>query len=59
MSKTRFDLEQEIMSCWGIIEDLKLVKDNKEILDSLGIIYDLKFQKMFNTFENLIQKKQL
>lgn len=56
---SRFDLEQEIMDCWSIVEDLKLVAEfnegNKETLESLATIYELKFKKCFNTFSRCIQ----
>ena len=57
----RFDLEQQIMSCWNIIEDLKLLSesqisdaDRKTFIDGLIVKYELKFDKMFNTFEDCV-----
>jgi hypothetical protein len=63
----RFDFEQEILSCWNIVDDIRLL--NEKIMDSdvldkddianylLGLqtIYELKFDKCFKTFETLIR----
>ncbi len=71
----RFDLEQQIMNCWNIIEDIKLLNvyvlegkpdggemttdDVSNYLLGLEIIYGLKFDQMFNTFSTLITNKQM
>jgi hypothetical protein len=72
--KGRFDLEQEILKCWEVTNDINDVyqyvittskgiddDDNKVANILLGIsqLYDLKFQKLFNTFEELIKNKKL
>ena len=62
-----FDLEQQILSSWNIVEDVKLVCENileKEMTKDqianvlLGIseLYSMKFQKTFDTFENLARE---
>ena len=73
--KTRFDLEQEILRCWNVIDDLQLL--NKYVLEGtpegaelskdrianylLGMeaVYELKFQELWTTFEQLTQTQQL
>lgn len=63
--KTRFDLEQEILQCWGVTTDIDVLYNsisNKdltkeqicELLKAIKILYDLKFESMFNTFESVI-----
>lgn len=67
--KDRFDLEQEIMQCWGIIEDIELLREkaldgeteltNDELdnfLLGLKTLYSAKFERLFNTFEQCLQK---
>ena len=46
----RFDLEQEILRCWSILEDIELVRDKPELIDSLRAVYEAKFQRCFDTF---------
>ena len=73
--KTRFDLEQEIMRCWNVVDDLQLL--NKYVLEGtpegtelskdrianylLGMeaVYELKFQELWTTFEQLTQAQKL
>lgn len=63
----RFDLEQRIMDCWHIIEDIKEVNEaicegnvstDEAVNILLGIeqLYNLRFDKLFRTFETLIRK---
>lgn len=71
----RFDLEQQIMACWNIIEDIQLL--NKGVLEGrpegstmtqdeisnylLGLesIYSLKFEQMFDTFSTLVSTRKI
>jgi uncharacterized coiled-coil DUF342 family protein len=56
----RYELEQAIMSCWGITDDLHLLADamesgehkrmHHEMLLNLSQLYELKFQKLFKEF---------
>ena len=64
----RFDLEQGIMDCWKVTDDIKLLYDNLENMDEdrrmnymLGLMemYGLKFEKLWNVFEQLIQDKKI
>jgi hypothetical protein len=71
----RFDLEQQIMNCWNIIEDIKLLDKNvlegkieggnltqdeiSNYLLGLESIYDLKFQQMFDTFSTLVKNRKI
>lgn len=71
--KDRFDLEQEIMNCWRVTDDIDSVahfvgqinldaKDQDAILNMLlGMkqLYDVKFQVMFETFEELVHAGEL
>lgn len=61
----RFDLEQQIMNCWQIVEDVKLLneyvleegltKDQiSNALRGMEEIYQMKFDKLFRTFESLV-----
>ena len=67
---TQFDLEQRIMQCWQIVDDLDILFAN--VLDSspppshddianvlLGMkqLYDMKFNNLFSTFEKFLEEK--
>ena len=66
--KTRFDLEQEIMSCWNITTDLDVVYQAEHLYDNqdkmqnvlLGLmsLYELKFAKLWNTFEECVYNRE-
>lgn len=65
--KDRFHLEQEIMDCWGVTDDIQTIIDHCESLTEdqlmnslIGIkeVYDLKFKTMFSTFEGLISSME-
>ena len=59
-----FDLEEQIMHCWHIVDDVKflnqLAKDNiladgdlESVLIGMETLYQLKFQKLFEMFEKV------
>ena len=67
---SRFDLEQQIMSCWQIVDDVKLL--NEYVLEGgltkdqisntlLGMeeIYQMKFDKLFRNFESLVHDRKI
>ena len=66
MINTRFDLEQQIMQCWGIVDDLDYVlqaiesKDEDRMMNvviGLKELYNMKFEKTFNTFEMMLKEQ--
>ena len=72
--KNRFDLENELMDCWKVTDDINMV--TKHFVDSpkwegmsgelsdammnkyfaVAELYELKFQKLFDTFVECIQE---
>ena len=68
--KTRFDLEQQIMQCWNVTDDIKAIYTyhlDKQALteDELGNIligleklYQIKFETLFETVEECLRKKE-
>jgi hypothetical protein len=63
----RFDLEQQIMDCWGIVDDIQTVysaSDSRPVSEDemmnalLGLqtIYQMKFEKLQETFSILVQQ---
>ena len=65
--KNRFDLEQEIMDCWGVVEDIDIVyhahRDTSDelanVLLGLKTLYQLKFDRLFSTFEDCVKQRLL
>jgi len=67
--KNRFDLEQEIMDCWGIVEDIDTIYHAEPLYENtdemqnalLGLktLYQLKFEKMWSTFEDCVKQQSL
>ncbi len=62
----QFDLEQQIMACWNVTSDIDTLCEGvlesdmttdqiANILLGMKQLYELKFDKMFRTFEELIQ----
>ena len=62
----RFDLEQQIMACWNVTSDIETLFEGviesdmtpdqiTNILLGMKQLYELKFDKLFNTFEQLMK----
>ena len=66
---TRFTLEDQIMECWGVVDDLDMVYGTESLYDDqdrmanvlLGMqeLYKIRFQRLFQTFEHLIQEGKI
>lgn len=58
----QFDLEQQIMSCWGMVDDVKLLArrgaESAEF-EALSRVYQHKFKELFEQFENMIAEKRM
>ena len=56
--KTRFDMEQEIMQAWQVLDDIRMLSaragTTQEDWDAVGRLYQIRFETLFETFENLI-----
>lgn len=54
----RFVLESQIQNCWNVVEDLKMLTERSnsspENLQAMATIYQIKFEALFDTFEQLI-----
>ena len=66
---TQFDLEQHIMQCWDIIDDLRVVYTHHldgekpltedelaNILIGMEQLYDIKFKRLMSTFEKFLKE---
>lgn len=68
----RFDFEQKIMQCWSVVEDLKTLNEHLKdfpgtmtddqlanYLLGLETIYQVKFEQLFNMFEQMVKEKKI
>jgi hypothetical protein len=62
-TKTRFDMEQEIMQVWQVLDDIKLLSTRegteKADWDAVTRLYQIRFETLFETFEQLIKDRAL
>lgn len=55
----RFDLEQQIMQCWSMVDDLRAFANSgadTDELRALSRVYDRKFDILFETFSTMISE---
>ena len=64
----RFDLEQNIMQCWNVCDDIQLYLDMYDNMDEdqkmnylIGLkqMYQMKFERCFNNFETVVRNRQI
>ena len=61
-TKDRFDLEQEILQCWNITDDIKSYvaeSATSEEFAALAQYYERKFDRLWNTFESMIHERKM
>lgn len=60
--RDRFDMEQEILECWKVTNDLQTwIEQGAQANDFQVLIdyYERKFNRLWDTFESLIQQEKL
>jgi len=64
----RFDLEQNIMQCWNVTDDIQLYLDMYDNMDEdqrmnylIGLkqMYQMKFERLWDNFETCISTRQI
>ena len=59
-TKTRFDMEQEIMQAWQVLDDIKMLSaregTDQADWDAVTRLYQIRFETLFETFEQLIKR---
>jgi hypothetical protein len=62
-TKTRFDMEQEIMTAWQVLDDIRMLSaresTTKEDWDAVHRLYQIRFETLFETFEQLIKDRAI
>ena len=60
-TKTRFDMEQEIMQAWQVLDDIKLLSaregTDQADWDAVTRLYQIRFETLFETFEQMIKDR--
>jgi hypothetical protein len=61
----RFDLEEQIITCWNILDELKMIvkpmEDNhidRKRIEAVIELYDMKFNHLWNIFSELVDSDQ-
>ena len=57
----RFDLEQQILECWKVTEDIQLFatqNPSDEKWQALSTYYEAKFDQLWKTFETMCHERQ-
>jgi hypothetical protein len=65
----RFTLEDQIMQCWGVTDDLDMVYSTEALYEDqdrmmnvlLGMqeLYKIRFQRLFDTFEKMVHEGKI
>jgi hypothetical protein len=58
----RFDLEQNILRCWNIIDDIRLfarIGSTPEQMTALADCYEVYFQNLFDQMETMIKEGKI
>jgi hypothetical protein len=61
-TKDRFDLEQEILECWKVVNDIQLYIDQDAATEDFKVLaeyYERKFNCLWNTFESMIHERKM
>ena len=57
----RFDLEQQILDCWRITDEIPMMESqgaNAADMTSLACVYEFKFKRLWDTFEQMVEERQ-
>ena len=59
----RFDLEQQMLQCWNITSDLEFIVERDQVtaenIQALARIYEMKFDALWETFEQLVHTRKV
>lgn len=61
-TRDRFDLEQEILECWKITQDITMFIEqgaSAEQFQVLAEYYEHKFDRLWNTFESMVHERKM
>ena len=60
--RDRFDLEEQLLACWQVVDDIQILQKSYDkmdddsrtnLLQGLVELYKLKFEQVWSTYENM------
>jgi len=60
--RDRFDLEQEILECWKVVNDLEMYVEQGVTTEEFKVLaqyYERKFNRLWDTFENMVHERKM
>lgn len=60
--RDRFDLEEQLLACWQVVDDIQILQKSYDkmdddsrtnLLQGLVELYKLKFERVWSTYENM------
>jgi hypothetical protein len=61
-TKDRFDLEQEILECWKVTNDIQMYIDQGAATEDFKVLidyYERKFNCLWETFESMVHERKM
>jgi len=61
-TKDRFDLEQEILECWKVVNDIQLYVAQGAPTEDFRVLadyYERKFDCLWSTFESMVHERKM
>jgi len=61
-TKDRFDLEQEILECWKVTDDIKHYVEGSATSEEFSVLaqyYERKFDRLWETFESMVHQRKM
>lgn len=61
-SRTRFDLEQEMLECWKVVNDIEMYVEQDATTEDFKVLaqyYERKFNRLWDTFENMVHERKM
>lgn len=65
MTNALFDVEQEILKCWNVVDDLKLLakqvnngSDFTTTIEGVAELYHYRFEKLWGLYELALKEKK-
>ena len=61
-TRSRFDLEQEMLECWKVVNDIEMYVEQGASTEDFKVLaqyYERKFNRLWDTFENMVHERKM